>query len=91
MAAWQLRHAIPAPDCDMTTTAFMSVTTAFMSVKRYRPVWLSRHRHAATASGSIFVLPPPLPLVAGCVVLLLVKGTDRYRKFVLTFRPRSLD
>ena len=25
---WQLRHAVPAPDCDMTTAAFMGLKRA---------------------------------------------------------------
>ena len=37
------------------------------------------------------VLLPPQPFIAGCVVLLMVNGTERYVNSSLTLRPRPLD
>ena len=36
------------------------------------------------------VLLPPQPLIAGCMVLLMVDGTERYREFVADLEPKAL-
>ena len=36
------------------------------------------------------VLLPPQSLIAGCVVLLMVNGTERYREFVADLEPKAL-
>ena len=35
------------------------------------------------------MLLPPQPLIAGCVVLLMVNGTERYREFVADLEPKT--
>ena len=36
-----------------------------------------------------FVLLPPQPFIAGCVVLLMVNGAQRYREFVTDLEPKA--
>ena len=36
-----------------------------------------------------FVLLPPQPLIAGCVVLLMVDGAERYREFIADLEPEA--
>ena len=36
-----------------------------------------------------FVLLPPQPFIAGCVVLLMVNGAERYREFVTDLEPKA--
>ena len=38
-----------------------------------------------------FLLLPPQPLIAGCVVLLMVDGAERYREFVADLEPKTPD
>ena len=35
------------------------------------------------------VFLPPQPLIAGCVVLLMVDGAERYRKFIADLEPKA--
>ena len=36
------------------------------------------------------MLLPPQPLIAGCVVLLMVNGAERYREFIADLEPKAL-
>ena len=35
------------------------------------------------------VFLPPQPLIAGCMVLLMVNGAERYRKFIADLEPKA--
>ena len=37
-----------------------------------------------------FMLLPPPSLIAGCVVLLMVNGAERYRELIADLRPKAL-
>ena len=36
------------------------------------------------------MLLPPQPLIAGCMVLLMVSGAERYREFIADLEPKAL-
>ena len=36
-----------------------------------------------------FMFLPPQPLIAGCMVLLMVNGTERYGEFVADLEPKA--
>ena len=46
------------------------------------------HNSCATASGSIFALVPPAPLIAGRMIFAVVDGAERHGEFVAHFERK---